>query len=70
MWIDEHRVIATRIRDIKAFAITEQPNKGPKLKLTKDDWSQLITGETAKRVLSDCMLRSRHLTKRLTVIES
>ena len=27
------------------IAITEQPNKGPKLKLTKDDWSQLITGE-------------------------
>ncbi len=27
------------------IAITEQPNKGPKLKLTKDGWSQLITGE-------------------------
>ncbi len=27
------------------IAITEQPNKGPKLKLTKGDWSQLITGE-------------------------
>ena len=32
------------------IAITEQPNKGPKLKLTKDDWSQLITGE--KRFVS------------------
>jgi alkyl sulfatase BDS1-like metallo-beta-lactamase superfamily hydrolase len=28
------------------FAITAQPNKGPDLKLTKEDWSQLITGET------------------------
>ena len=26
-------------------AITEQPNQGPKLNLTKDDWSKLITGE-------------------------
>ena len=29
------------------IAITEQPNKDPKLKLTKDDWNPLITG--AKR---------------------
>jgi alkyl sulfatase BDS1-like metallo-beta-lactamase superfamily hydrolase len=27
------------------IAITEQPNKGPELKLTKDDWSKLITGK-------------------------
>ncbi len=27
------------------IAITAQPNEGPELKLTKDDWSQLITGE-------------------------
>jgi alkyl sulfatase BDS1-like metallo-beta-lactamase superfamily hydrolase len=27
------------------IAITNQPNKGPDLELTKDDWSQLITGE-------------------------
>ena len=27
------------------IAITKQPNKGPELELTKDDWSQLITGE-------------------------
>jgi alkyl sulfatase BDS1-like metallo-beta-lactamase superfamily hydrolase len=26
-------------------AITDQPNKGPELKLTKDDWSKLILGE-------------------------
>ena len=26
-------------------AITDQPNQGPTIKLTKDDWSQLITGE-------------------------
>jgi alkyl sulfatase BDS1-like metallo-beta-lactamase superfamily hydrolase len=27
-------------------AITHQPNKGPRLKLTKGDWSKLILGET------------------------
>ena len=27
------------------IAITEQPNKGPELKLTKDDWSKLIVGD-------------------------
>ncbi len=27
------------------IAITEQPNNGPDLELTKDDWSRLITGE-------------------------
>jgi hypothetical protein len=27
-------------------AITDQPNKGPDIKLTKDDWSKLILGET------------------------
>ena len=26
-------------------AITDQANKGPELKLTKDDWSKLILGE-------------------------
>ena len=26
-------------------AITDQPNKGPELKMTKDDWSKLILGE-------------------------
>jgi alkyl sulfatase BDS1-like metallo-beta-lactamase superfamily hydrolase len=26
-------------------AITDQPNKGPTIKLSKDDWSKLITGE-------------------------
>ncbi len=26
-------------------AITDQPNQGPTLKLSKDNWSQLITGE-------------------------
>jgi len=28
------------------IAITALPNKGPELELTKDDWSQLITGES------------------------
>ena len=27
------------------IAITEQPNKGPTIDLSKDDWSKLITGE-------------------------
>jgi len=27
------------------IAITEQPNKGPTIELSKDDWSKLITGE-------------------------
>ena len=27
------------------IAITDQPNKGPTIKLSKDDWSKLITGE-------------------------
>jgi len=27
------------------IAITGQPNKGPTIKLSKDDWSKLITGE-------------------------
>jgi putative sterol carrier protein len=26
-------------------AITDQPNKGPTIKLSKDDWSKLITGK-------------------------
>jgi putative sterol carrier protein len=26
-------------------AITDQPNQGPTIKLSKDNWSQLITGE-------------------------
>ncbi len=26
-------------------AITDQPNQGPVIKLSKDNWSQLITGE-------------------------
>ncbi|MEE8423248.1 MAG: alkyl sulfatase C-terminal domain-containing protein, partial [Thermodesulfobacteriota bacterium] len=34
------------------IAITEHPNKGPKLKLTKDDWSKLILGETTFASLS------------------
>jgi hypothetical protein len=34
------------------IAITAQPNKGPKLKLTKDDWSQLILGEKTFASLS------------------
>ena len=34
------------------IAITEQPNKGPKLKLTKGDWSQLILGEKTFASLS------------------
>jgi alkyl sulfatase BDS1-like metallo-beta-lactamase superfamily hydrolase len=33
-------------------AITDQPNKGPKLKLTKGDWSKLILGETTFASLS------------------
>ncbi len=33
-------------------AITNQPNKGPKLKLTKDDWSKLILGEKTFASLS------------------
>jgi len=33
-------------------AITDQPNKGPELKLTKDDWSKLILGETTFASLS------------------
>ena len=27
------------------IAITKQPNKGPTIELSKDDWSKLITGE-------------------------
>ncbi len=34
------------------IAITEQPNKGPELKLTKDDWSKLILGEKTFASLS------------------
>ncbi len=26
-------------------AITDRPNKGPTIKLSKDDWSKLITGK-------------------------
>ena len=33
-------------------AITNQPNKGPKFKLTKDDWSKLILGEKTFASLS------------------
>ncbi|MEE8624000.1 MAG: alkyl sulfatase dimerization domain-containing protein [Acidiferrobacterales bacterium] len=41
---DENVSYAIALRN-GVIAISEQPNKGPKLKLTKDDWSQLITGE-------------------------
>jgi alkyl sulfatase BDS1-like metallo-beta-lactamase superfamily hydrolase len=34
------------------IAITTHPNKGPELKLTKDDWSKLILGETTFASLS------------------
>ncbi len=38
------------------IAITEQPNKGPELKLTKDDWSQLIVGEKTFASLSSDLI--------------
>ena len=36
-------------------AITKPPNKGPKLELTKNDWSQLITGERRFADLHDSL---------------
>jgi len=38
------------------IAITEQPNKGPELKLTKDDWGQLIVGEKTFASLSSDLI--------------
>jgi alkyl sulfatase BDS1-like metallo-beta-lactamase superfamily hydrolase len=42
---DENVSYAIALRN-GIIAITELPNKGPELELTKDDWSQLITGES------------------------
>jgi alkyl sulfatase BDS1-like metallo-beta-lactamase superfamily hydrolase len=41
---DENVSYAIALRN-GIVAITDQPNKGPELKLTKDDWSKLILGE-------------------------
>ncbi len=38
------------------IAITEKPNKGPELELTKDDWSQLIVGEKTFASLSSDLI--------------
>jgi len=41
---DENVSYAIALRN-GIVAITDQPNKGPTIKLSKDDWSKLITGE-------------------------
>jgi alkyl sulfatase BDS1-like metallo-beta-lactamase superfamily hydrolase len=48
---DENVSYAIALRN-GVVAITAQPNKGPDLKLTKDDWSKLILGETTFASLS------------------
>jgi len=41
---DENVSYAIALRN-GIMAITDQPNKGPTIKLSKDDWSKLITGD-------------------------
>ena len=46
------------------IAITEQPNKGPTFKLTKDDWTHLIVGEKAFASLSSELIAFDQATRR------
>ncbi len=52
---DENVSYAIALRN-GVIAITEQPNKGPELKLTKDDWGQLIVGEKTFASLSSDLI--------------
>jgi len=52
---DENVSYAIALRN-GVIAITEQPNKGPELELTKDDWSQLIVGEKTFASLSSDLI--------------
>ena len=48
---DENVSYAVALRN-GIVAITEHPNKGPSIKLTKGDWSKLILGEKSFASLS------------------